>query len=168
MLNVGRKYSLNDIKEQVNIKLEELQKKGAEIVNVNGVSNTNGEVSCMIIQYKNPKCEMKKCEHCGKYFIPQNRSDEKYCNNLYKDTGKTCKEIGADRLYSERLKNRPVMQEYRKAYQKKFAEAKRNLDNKSLKQDFENWKTEAKGKVLAYKKGNLDEKEVIKWILETK
>ena len=25
------------------------------------------------------KQTIKKCEHCGKWFVPQNRTDEKYC-----------------------------------------------------------------------------------------
>ena len=28
------------------------------------------------------------CENCGKYFIPKNKSNEKYCNNIFKN-GKT-------------------------------------------------------------------------------
>ena len=37
--------------------------------------------------------EIKKCRNCGKFFVPDNRSDEIYCSNIY-ENGKTCKEIG--------------------------------------------------------------------------
>ena len=36
--------------------------------------------------------EIKKCRNCGKFFVPNNRSDEIYCSNIY-ENGKTCKEI---------------------------------------------------------------------------
>ena len=39
------------------------------------------------------KIDIKKCENCGKYFIPTSRSDEIYCDNIYKNE-KTCKELG--------------------------------------------------------------------------
>ena len=47
---------------------------------------------------------INKCENCGRLFIPATtnnnpyqkaRNDQKYCNNLYKNTSKTCKQIGA-------------------------------------------------------------------------
>ena len=54
---------------------------------------------------------INKCENCGRLFIPattnnnpyQKASNEqKYCNNLYLDTGKTCKEIGATNKHKEK------------------------------------------------------------------
>ena len=32
------------------------------------------------------------CDKCGKYFIPKNKSNEKYCDNLFKDN-KSSKKI---------------------------------------------------------------------------
>ena len=51
---------------------------------------------------------INKCENCGKLFIPvttsknknqKGRNDQKYCNNVYLDTGKTCREIGALNIF---------------------------------------------------------------------
>lgn len=36
---------------------------------------------------------IKKCDNCDKYFIPDNRKDEKYCNRI-NSNGKSCKDIG--------------------------------------------------------------------------
>ena len=44
----------------------------------------------------------------------------------------------------------------------------REIQIKILKDNFEKWKIEAKEKVKQYKKVELDEKEVVKWILEMK
>ena len=54
---------------------------------------------------------INKCENCGRLFIPATtnnnpyqkaRNEQKYCNNLYLDTGKTCKEIGATNKHKEK------------------------------------------------------------------
>ena len=37
--------------------------------------------------------EIKKCKNCGKFFVPEKRSDELYCNNIF-ENDKTCKEVG--------------------------------------------------------------------------
>jgi len=36
---------------------------------------------------------IKKCKCCGRYFIPQKRTDELYCDHIHPN-GKTCKSIG--------------------------------------------------------------------------
>lgn len=35
---------------------------------------------------------IKKCKNCGKFFVPDNRVDELYCNSIY-ENNKTCKEV---------------------------------------------------------------------------
>ena len=88
---------------------------------------------------------INKCENCGRLFIPittsrnpnqKGRNDQKYCNNLYQDTGKTCREIGALNKRKEKVQNSPILQEYNREYKrmyglhynhpKKFKEAKFN------------------------------------------
>ena len=59
---------------------------------------------------------IKHCDNCGKYFIPISRSDEKYCDNFFKDTGKTCRQTGAQLRYEQKLEGNPIMLERRKFY----------------------------------------------------
>ena len=70
---------------------------------------------------------INKCENCGKLFIPATtnnnpyqkaRNDQKYCNNLYLDTGKTCKEIGATNKHKKKVQNSDILKEYKKEYKK--------------------------------------------------
>lgn len=70
---------------------------------------------------------INKCENCGRLFIPATtnnnpyqkaRNDQKYCNNLYLDTGKTCKEIGASNKHKEKVENSDILKEYKKEYKK--------------------------------------------------
>ena len=70
---------------------------------------------------------INKCENCGRLFIPtttsnnpnqKGRNDQKYCNNLYLDTGKTCREIGALNKRKEKVKNSLILQEYNREYKR--------------------------------------------------
>ena len=70
---------------------------------------------------------INKCENCGRLFIPATannnpyqkaRNDQKYCNNLYLDTGKTCKEIGATNKHKEKVEDSPILKEFNKEYKK--------------------------------------------------
>ena len=60
------------------------------------------------------------------------------------------------------------MGEYRRTYQQKFMQVRKNKDNKKLAQDFETWKKQAKEKINQMKKGKLTENEVYDWIRENK
>lgn len=55
------------------------------------------------------KIKITKCRNCGRYFIPQIRSDEIYCDRLFKN-GKTCKDVGYIRNVDE------FQKAYRTAY----------------------------------------------------
>ena len=72
---------------------------------------------------------INKCENCGRLFIPATannnpyqkaRNDQKYCNNLYLDTGKTCKEIGATNKHKEKVEDSPILKEFNKEYKKMY------------------------------------------------
>ena len=41
----------------------------------------------------------KRCKCCGKYFELTSYSNTEYCDRLFGDSGKTCKQTGAIRLY---------------------------------------------------------------------
>ena len=72
---------------------------------------------------------INKCENCGRLFIPATtnnnpyqkaRNDQKYCNNLYLDTGKTCKEIGASNKRKGKVEDSPILKEFNKEYKKMY------------------------------------------------
>lgn len=117
---------------------------------------------------------IKKCQHCGRYFMPSIRQDELYCD-LPNEDGKSCREKGAKQAYREKLEKDPVLQEYRKAYQKKFMEVSRSNGDKQKKEDFEEWKTVMQEMLKNYKEEKAKEKEnsklmerILKWIDENK
>lgn len=62
---------------------------------------------------------IKQCSNCGKYFIPEKRKDEIYCNNIFR-SGHTCREIGP----ALKIKNDVFKSAYRSAYKTQRARIK--------------------------------------------
>ncbi len=116
---------------------------------------------------KTPNYPIKKCQNCGMYFIPTSKVDEIYCD-YPKENSKSCRDLGAFQSYTERLKQNKAMGEYRRTYQQKFMQVRKNKKNKDLSNDFEIWKKQAKEKINLMKKGKLTENEVFEWILKNK
>ena len=116
---------------------------------------------------KTPNYPIKKCQNCGMHFIPTTKSDEIYCD-YPKEKTKNCRELGAFQSYTERLKQNKAMGEYRRTYQQKFMQVRKDKTNTKLSKDFETWKKKAKEKINAMKKGKLTEKEVYEWIKSSK
>lgn len=59
---------------------------------------------------------IRKCQNCGKYFIPNNLKETKYCSKENIITGKTCKQIGREIVYKESLKKDNLLDLYRRRY----------------------------------------------------
>lgn len=107
---------------------------------------------------------IKKCVNCGKYFIPTNRSDEIYCDNIFR-SGKTCKQVG----YEEKEKKDPFKSLYTKARKTQHARIRYNAKNKpNYKQEhYEPWKKSAE-QARDYFKSKNDIDGFRKWIEDNK
>ena len=116
---------------------------------------------------KIPNYPIKKCQNCGMYFIPNAKTDEVYCD-YPKENSKSCRDLGAFQSYTERLKQNKAMGEYRRTYQQKFMQVRKDKGNTKLVKDFDKWKKQAKEKINDMKKGKLTENEVYEWILKNK
>ena len=69
---------------------------------------------------------VRKCQNCGRYFIPEGEYDTKYCSNPAPgNTQRTCRQIGATNLFKEKVAESPVLSEYNKIY-RRFHSRKRN------------------------------------------
>ena len=75
-------------------------------------------------------------------FLDQIEISSIYCNRIYKDK-KTCKEIGANIAYNEKLKKDEVNALYRKTLSAKKMLANRNPDIPMYLEKYEKWKAEA-------------------------
>lgn len=95
--------------------------------------------------------ELKRCKNCGKYFVPETRSDEIYCNNIFKGN-RTCRQIG----YENKVNGNEVLREYRKIYKTQNARKQRNKDNiQELEQRFSDWSAYAKEQLVKCQNGEI-------------
>ena len=119
-----------------------------------------------VIRHEN--LQIKTCLNCGRYFIPNYRQNEIYCDLANVDQSPSCKEKGANEQYKKNLENNQTQALYRRIYRQKFMIAQRNKESKTIQKDFEQWKKEAKDKINKMKKNKLAEDEVYKWLVENK
>ena len=108
---------------------------------------------------------INKCENCGKLFIPvttsknknqKGRNDQKYCNNIYLDTGKTCREIGALNKRKEKVKNSLILQEYNREY-KRIHGLHYNHPDKFKENKFKEWSEKARELRNSYNDSKIEE-----------
>lgn len=115
---------------------------------------------------------IKKCKNCNKYFIPQNRTDEVYCNNPSpQNPNKTCKEYGAKKTYRDEIKSQPLKSEHNKTsqfYRMRINRAKNEKEKSLYKKKFNAYKEQYQTKKEQYKKGKLKEADFIEWIIKQK
>ncbi len=98
------------------------------------------------------------------YFIPATtnnnpyqkaRNDQKYCNNLYLDTGKTCKKIGATNKHKEKVENSSILKEYNREY-KRMHGLHYNHPKKFTEKKFKEWSKKARELRDSYNDEQLD------------
>lgn len=97
-----------------------------------------------------------RCQNCGKLFFPHVRSDEIYCNHIFRN-GKTCKELG----YEMKIEADQIMKEYRRIYKMQNARKQRNSHRLQIAEYFDNWKLKAKEQLSACKRGDITIEEMI-------
>lgn len=113
--------------------------------------------------------QVKGCANCKKLFVPSIRSDEIYCDNIYKGN-KTCKQVG----YEYKVNNddsMKYMKVYRTVYKTMNAKKNRNINNNiHAKDDFEKWANAAKIKLKDAQQGNMtiSIEDFKKWLKEDK
>ena len=116
------------------------------------LQNTEEQIRFELFKVIQNNFTINKCENCGKLFIPsttsnnpnqKGRNDQKYCNNLYLDTGKTCKEIGAIYKQKEKVKNSLILKEYSREY-KRMHGLHYNHTKKFKEKQFKEWSKKAR------------------------
>lgn len=107
--------------------------------------------------------EIKKCRNCSKFFVPDNRSDEIYCSNIF-ENGKTCKEIGHFKVKQKEMQENDNLRTYRNVYQKLLLRTRRNPSNAQYAKDFEFFKDDNNKWRENISKGLATEEEYLEWL----
>lgn len=119
---------------------------------VTEIDNIDDQIKFELLTIIEENFVINKCENCGKLFIPitssnnknqKARTDQKYCDNLYLDTGKTCKQIGALNKRKEKVENSPILQLYQKEYKRMYG-LHYNHSKQFTEKKFKDWSKKAK------------------------
>ena len=64
---------------------------------------------------------IRRCKNCGRWFAITGRSSAEYCDRPYDERGRTCREVGAVKVWAKNKKGDMVFAAYRKEYKKRHA-----------------------------------------------
>ena len=101
------------------------------------------------------KTIIKQCKNCERYFIPNIRSDEIYCNNMFKNN-KTCKQLG----YEIKVNSDEILKLYRTIYKTQNARKQRNKHILQIEARFKNWAVYSKSILQKCQQGNISLEEM--------
>ena len=85
--------------------------------------------------------KVKKCNNCGRDFISIRNNQVDYCDRVVSSNGKTCRQIGATRVYQIKQNENPIIKEYNKAYKTHSARVRYGI---TTKEDFRQWSEKAR------------------------
>ena len=101
------------------------------------------------------------CKHCNQFFALTGHINTKYCDRPFDSTGRTCKEMGALRLWEKKKADTPALKAYSKEYKKRFAWIKYG---KITKESFYEWAEEARKKRELCVKGDMALEDFKVWL----
>lgn len=126
--------------------------------------------SIIAIEFKefmsNKHNRIRQCQNCGKYFIPTNLKETKYCNNIFKKN-KTCRQIGKDITYKKSIKNDNLLDMYRKRYMSLASSVSHYGTDKAIER-FEKYKKEGAVMKKKFLNKEISKREFKRWIEDSK
>ena len=122
--------------------------------------------------YLENNIHIKKCENCGKYFIPTSRSDEKYCDNVSpQNPQKTCKEYGAKKTYRDKINSDKIQKAHfttSQFFRMKIKRCKNEKEKEKLTKLFEKYKTNYGKQKNKFDNKKITENYFVEWIVKQK
>ena len=104
---------------------------------------------------------LRVCKNCGKYFAIQGRSTAEYCDRIFDEKGRTCKDVGAIALWSKNKSSDEAFKLYRREYKKRFAWIKAG---KVLPEEVYAWGEKAREKKAECEEGKITLEEFETWL----
>ena len=132
--------------------IDVMHTKNIYVEEVYEINNCEEQIKFELFKVIQNNFVINKCQNCGKLFIPitssnnpnqKGRNDQKYCNSLFENTGKTCKEIGALNKQKEKVQNSPILIEYNREY-KRMHGLHYNHQKKFTEKKFKEWSKKAR------------------------
>ena len=102
----------------------------------------------------------KECRLCGKLFAATDGDRTEYCSREY-EKGKTCREVGASRVYQKKLLGNPITRAYNRAYKTHNARIRYGT---MTREEFNAWTEEAKKHRDACQAGEISLERFEEWL----
>lgn len=103
------------------------------------------------------------CKNCGRYFAVSGRINTEYCDRPIDDKGRTCKDMGAIKVWTEKRKDDEIFKVYRREYKKRFGWIKAG----KIEQDaFYTWSEKAREEKAKCDVGEISLQEFSQWLKE--
>ena len=106
----------------------------------------------------------KRCQCCGKLFLPHGRADAIYCKRTMLGEDRPCSEIGANIVAVEKRNTYPELRIYRQAYERLYKRMEMSYMEQSA---FAEWDKQAREKRDICHAGEMPLDEFVRWIDET-
>lgn len=105
--------------------------------------------------------KIKKCMHCGKYFILKGDYATDYCDRIPMGETQTCRRLAATNTYKNKIKTNPILTEYQKAYKRNYAKVS---SKRWSSEQFRVWTEESviKRDEFVHEYSNLPTEEIVK------
>ena len=130
----------------------------AEVLNTESMDEL---FSFWMSRYLKAQMKARPCKYCGRLFVPFLRQDSEYCDRLIEVSTKTCKEMGAIRLYERRKVEEPAVKEYKRSYKTHFA---RIAYGRMTEEEFKTWSERARELRDRCREGQISLVEFIAWL----
>ena len=108
--------------------------------------------------------KMRACKNCGRLFAVTGHGGIEYCDRPFDEKGRTCKEIGAFRVWEKSKSGDEVFKVYRREYKKRFAWIK---SGRLTQEEFYAWSEKAREKKAECESGKTTLEEFGRWLGES-
>lgn len=108
--------------------------------------------------------KMRRCKNCGRLFAVIGHGGTEYCDRPADDKGRTCKEIGAFRVWEKSKSTDEAFKVFRREYKKRFAWIKAE---RITKDEFYDWSERAREKRDECDAGKLTLEEFEAWLKQS-
>lgn len=118
-------------------------------------------VGFLTAQYLHMNLRFRACKCCGKLFGITTDHRLEYCSREIDGLGKTCREMGATRVYGKKVADEPAIREYTRSYKAHNARIRYGI---MTRDEFAVWAAEAREKRDACVAGKLALDEFVAWL----
>lgn len=107
---------------------------------------------------------MRQCKNCGRLFAVTGHGGTEYCDRPADDEGRTCKEVGAFRVWEKSKSTDEAFKVFRREYKKRFAWIKAG---RITRDEFYAWSARAREKREECDAGKITLEEFQKWLVQS-